>query len=176
MNLSLRRCDSRDRDLLHGLRDHTERWLTARGWGEQADARWSERAHAAIDRLLDSGRFVALSDNDWPLAVGAFSAPDLDFWTSDDDLSSAWYVARMMTAHHGHGYGALLVEMIAVAAAADGRDALRLDCMRENLRLHDYYRSLGFTLVRLVEHPDRRSGALFERPLAGLVPQPWDHL
>ena len=174
MNLVLRRCDDRDRDLLHSLRDHTERWLVAHGWAEQADPHWSDRAHIAIDRLLDTGRFVALCDTDWPLVVGALSAPDMDFWTPDDELHSAWYIARMMTAQHGHGYGALLVEMIAVAAAASGRQFLRLDCMRENTKLHDYYRSLGFRLVRIVDHPERKSGALFARSLAGLVPTPWD--
>lgn len=41
--------------------------------------------------------------------------------------------------------------MIAVAAAADGRRSLRLDTMRENIGMHDYYRAQGFHLVRVAE-------------------------
>ncbi len=64
--------------------------------------------------------------------------------------------------------------MVSIAAAAYGRRSLRLDCMRDNTRLHDYYRKLGFTLVRMVEHPTRKSGALFQQPVDNLLPPPWD--
>lgn len=171
---TLRQCGDADRTTLHDLRDETEAWLSVRGWSEQAGAHWSERAHAAIDRLLDGGRYVALCVDDVPAVFGALGGPDLDFWTDDDDLGSAWYIARVMGVGHGNGYGALFIDMIAAAAAGAGRRSLRLDCMRENTRLHDYYRSQGFELVRIVEHPQRKSGALFERRVDGLLPEPWD--
>lgn len=172
--LTFRRCDEGDRDHLHALRSHVERWLAVRGFEQQGDEHWSARAHLAIDRLLDGGRFVALCRDDWPVVVAALTRPDMDFWTEDDDLGSAWYIARLMTADHGSGYGTQLIETLAVAAAAAGRRYLRLDCMRENTALHRYYRTIGFDQVRIVEHPERESGALFQRPLAGLFPQPWD--
>lgn len=171
---NFRVCEDRDREHLHALRSHVEAWLSVHGREEQAGPHWSERAHLAIDRLLDAGRFVALCKNDWPVVVGALSGPDRDFWTEDDDLHSAWYLMRVMTADHGHGYGKQLIETVAVAAAAAGRRSLRIDCMRDNTRLHDYYRSLGFRPVRVVDHPTRKSGALFERPLDGLIPADWD--
>lgn len=98
----------------------------------------------------------------------------MDFWTDDDDLGSAWYVARMMTADHGRGHGSALIEALSIAAAADGRRYLRLDCMRRNQQLHAYYQRLGFQPVRMVERPDRESGALFQRPVSGILPKPWD--
>jgi ribosomal protein S18 acetylase RimI-like enzyme len=156
------------------MRDHVEGWLTDRGMGEQASPHWSGRAHEAIDRLLDQGRFVGLYLDDKPMIVAALAGPDMDFWTEHDDLHSAWYIARMMTASHGQGLGRQLVQLIGVAAAANGRRFLRLDCMRDNFALHDYYRHLGFTLVRMVEHPTRRSGALFQQPVGNLLPAPWD--
>lgn len=172
--LRLRICDDADRPLLHALRNHVEHWLAEHGRESHQDPHWSKRAHTAIDAFLDQRRFVALCDEHWPLAVGALAPPDRDFWTEDDDLHSAWYIARMMTAHHGAGYGSQLLEMIAVAAAANGRRVLRLDCMRENTSLHNYYRAQGFQLVRIVEHPDRESGALFARPVIDTLPPPWD--
>lgn len=172
--LVFRKCTEQDRDHLHALRNHVERWLAQRGFEQQGDEYWSKRAHLAIDRLLDAGRFVALCVDDWPVAVAALAHPDMDFWTEDDNLAAGSYVARMMSADHGHGYGAQLLDVLAVAAAAQGRSFIRLDCMRENTALHDYYRRLGFRLVRIVERDDRESGALFERPVLDLMPEPWD--
>lgn len=168
------RCSDQDRAALHAMRDQTEVWLTDHGFAEQANQRWSGRAHAAIDRLLDQGRFVGLYIEGEPVVIAALAGPDMDFWTDADDLHAAWYIARMMTNRHGEDYGRQLVQLIAVAAAADGRRFLRLDCMRENTRLHAYYRRLGFEPVRIVEHPQRRSGALFQLPLSDLLPAPWD--
>lgn len=171
---SYRRCSGRDRHAIHAIRDSVEEWLSSRGLEEQASDHWSGRAHAAIDQLLDQGRFVGLYRDDRPVIVAALAKPDMDFWTQDDDLHSAWYIARMMTATHGQGLGRQLIELIAVAAAASGRRSLRLDCMRDNTTLHDYYRRLGFTLVRIVDHPTRRSGALFQLQVGNLLPAPWD--
>lgn len=171
---AFRRCSDHDRRALHALRDHVEGWLTDRGLEEQASPHWSNRAHRAIDRLLDQERFVGLYHDDQPMIVAALAGPDLDFWTEQDDLPSAWYVARLMTATHGQGLGGQLLRLIAIAAAANGRQSLRLDCLRDNPRLHDHYRDLGFTLIRTVDHPTRRSGALFQQQVADLLPAPWD--
>ena len=100
---TLGRCTDADRKTLHDLRDETEAWLSARGLEEQGGTHWSSRAHAAIDRYLDDGRFVALCVDSAPVVVGALSAPDLDFWTDADDLRSAWYIARVMTSDHENG-------------------------------------------------------------------------
>jgi hypothetical protein len=41
--------------------------------------------------------------------------------------------------------------------------SLRRDCAKNNTRLHDYYRQLGFALWT-IDLPRRKSGALFQRP------------
>lgn len=173
--LTIRPLIEDDRPLLHQLRTDLEKWLGERGYEDHSDPYWSRKAHEAIDRWHDQRRFLGLVDDGEVVAVGAIAGPDRDFWTEDDDLHAAWYIARVMVAHHGHDYGAQLVEVVAMMAAAAGRRFLRLDCMRENTRLHDYYRARGFRLVRLVDHPDRESGALFERPVSDLLPPTdWD--
>lgn len=175
--LTIRPLTEDDRPLLHEVRSNLEVWLAERGYEDHSDPYWSKKAHAAIDRFHDERRFIGLVDQGETVAVGALAGPDMNFWTSDDELHSAWYIARVMVVHHGRDYGAQLIEIVAMMAAATGRQLLRLDCMRENTRLHDYYLHRGFRLVRIVEHPDRESGALFERPLAGLLPATtWDGL
>ncbi|NLT57156.1 MAG: GNAT family N-acetyltransferase [Actinomycetales bacterium] len=174
MNTYLRTCDEGDRKLLHDLRRKSEEWLAAKGV-EQYQGVWSARAHTQIDKLLDERRFVALCDGaDRTLAVGALVGPDMDFWTEDDDLHTAWYIARLMVNTHGTGAGATLLDGVALAAAMDGRKYLRLDCWRTNIALHGYYETKGFYKVRLVEVSHRKSGALFQRSVRDKCPTPWD--
>ncbi len=70
----------------------------------------------------------------------------------------------MITVHaaRGQSLGAALLDWAAGRATEAGR--LRLDAWKTNAALHTYYTSLGFTHLRTVDLPHRRSGALFERP------------
>lgn len=174
-DLVLRRCSEPDRRAIHRIRSDVEAWLSQRGYTTQSDPRWSARAHDAIDALLDSKRFIGLYAEDTPVAVAALSTPDMDFWRPSDNLNDAWYIARMMTAHHGAGHGSHLLNALAAGAAANGRRHLRLDCLRTNEQLHAYYIRNGFRLIRVAAVVSRRSGALFERPVHDLLPQQWDH-
>lgn len=175
--LTIRPLVEEDRPLLHEIRSNLETWLAARGYEDHSDPHWSTKAHAAIDLFHDQRRFIGLVDQGETVAVGALGGPDMNFWTADDDLHSAWYIARVMVVRHGSDYGAQLIEIVAMMAAAAGRRYLRLDCMRENTRLHEYYLRRGFRLVRIAHHPDRESGALFERDVTNLLPATtWDGL
>lgn len=162
-------------DALLELRAKSEAWTGGRGLDQYQDAAFADRARQQIADLAARGRFCVLTDDsDEMLAVGALVGPDMDFWTADDDLGSAWYVGRLMVARHGQSYGSRLLDLIALSAANDGRKWLRLDCWRTNYGLQDYYRAEGFEFVRVVEHPKRFSGALFQRPVHHLIPEPWD--
>jgi hypothetical protein len=44
---------------------------------------------------------------------------------------------------------------------------IRVDCATGNGELHGYYKRLGFSHVRTVDLPHRRSGALFQRQTCG---------
>ncbi|MER5914752.1 GNAT family N-acetyltransferase [Streptomyces sp. NPDC001982] len=90
---------------------------------------------------------------------------DPEFWTSADDPASALCVHRMAVARSasGVGVGARLLDWAAERAARQGKHWLRLDAWKDNEGLHRYYKSVGFTLVRIIDLPHRRSGALFQR-------------
>ncbi|MFD5520738.1 hypothetical protein [Streptomyces sp. NPDC127066] len=68
-----------------------------------------------------------------------------------------------------HNIGAQLLYWTASRAASQGKSWLRLKSWKDNPGLHGYYKSAGFSLVRIVDLPHRRSGALFQRP-SGDVP------
>jgi GNAT superfamily N-acetyltransferase len=96
---------------------------------------------------------VTLSDN-----------ADPSLWRPEDEPDQGLYVHRLVVrrseAHHN--LGADILDWASDQVRMTGRKFLRLDAWTNNVGLHDYYRRLGFRLVRIVEHPSG-SGALFER-------------
>lgn len=91
---------------------------------------------------------------------------DPEFWRAEDDPGSALYVHRMVVGRAAAGVdlGAALLDWASGRAAAEGKRWLRLDAWRTNEGLRRYYAGQGFALVRVVELPHRRSGALYQRP------------
>ncbi|MFR9796084.1 GNAT family N-acetyltransferase [Streptomyces sp. MS06] len=63
----------------------------------------------------------------------------------------------------GAGVGGTLLDWASERAATQGKQWLRLDAWKDNQGLHRFYKNAGFTLVRVVDLPHRRSGALFQR-------------
>ncbi|MHA6780110.1 GNAT family N-acetyltransferase [Pseudonocardia saturnea] len=91
---------------------------------------------------------------------------DADFWRPDDRVRSALYVHRMAVARSeaGIGLGAATLDWAADRVVKSGRTRLRLDAWATNDALHQYYKGLGFDMIRNEPVPGRGSGALFERP------------
>ena len=63
----------------------------------------------------------------------------------------------------GSGIGAFILDWAANRAAKLGRKWIRLDAWRSNQALQTYYKRQGFTHVRTVTLPSRKSGVLFQR-------------
>jgi hypothetical protein len=59
--------------------------------------------------------------------------------------------------------GPRMLDYAATIAEVRGASVLRLDCAKNNERLHRYYFDHGFDHVATVEVPGRKSGALFEK-------------
>jgi len=162
-------------DQLLELRAEVEGWLAAKGADQFQEPHFAESAREHIAYLAARQRFCVLTrDGTDILSVGALLPPDMDFWTSRDDLGSSWYIGRVMVAEHGKRYGEQLLDLVSQAAHHDGRQWLRLDCWRSNTALRSYYEQVGFDLVRVVQHPHRLSGALFQRTTYTQLPLAWD--
>lgn len=74
------------------------------------------------------------------------------------------YVHRMAVSRRAAGgIGGAILDWAGAHAAAQGKQWLRLDAWKDNEGLHRYYKTVGFTLVRIVDLPHGRSGALFQR-------------
>jgi ribosomal protein S18 acetylase RimI-like enzyme len=166
MTLTIRRATAADIDAVLGLVLEATRWLAERGsdqWQYTA-----ERHRRAIDRATARGEIWVVS-NDINAIVATITLngyADPEFWTSEDDPDDALYVHRMAVARTvaGREVGSTLLDWAARQAVDAGKKWLRLDAWANNSALHDYYRSHGFSPVRLLHFAHRGSGALFQRP------------
>lgn len=161
-----------DVDAVVALRIEAEEWLHAAGINQ-----WVDRARGIRnirDGIAAGTTYVVADDTGAVIASLTLAGPDLDFWTSEDDLDSALYLYKFMIAkrHRGTGLGDELLDWACAQAAQRGYRWLRLDCWRENTALQRYYQRRGFKYVRTVMVDGRGSGALFQRPVTAARGRP----
>jgi ribosomal protein S18 acetylase RimI-like enzyme len=164
--LLIRPAHREDLPAIARLLDQAGAWMRSQGITDQ----WPMRFPLSdLAQRVDRGELHIAYDNARP--VGTFALDhhaDPEFWHDDPDGSRAGYLHRLAVAnsHRGQGIGSQLLDDAAELVAHSGRRWLRLDCAKNNSRLHEYYRRLGFMHVQTVDLPHRRSGTLFQRPAA----------
>ncbi len=155
-----------------GLRVEAEEWLRARGIAQWTPD-YDDYARQVLRAAVDAGTAWVVDDLG-VVATVSLNGPDLDFWDPVDGPDTGLYLGKMIVArsHAGRDIGAALMNWASLRAAAAGKVWLRLDCRRDNTRLHSYYEERGFTHVRTVVPAGRRtmSGALFQRPAGAVMP------
>ncbi len=165
----IRRATDDDATALMKLRLEAEEWLAAEGIDQWRSPGFRDRALEKWRADIAAGRTYVVEDGDGGV-VGTvtLARPDTDFWTPQDGLNSAVYIAKLISsrATTGARLGGRIIDWAASVARRDGRPLVRLDCDRANRRLQDYYLREGFTHVR-TECPDHRlSGWMGQRPAA----------
>lgn len=138
-------------------------WLASRGIDQWQYPPHRDRIAEALERGVC---FLAFEDSKPIATIQVDDFADPDFWTPEDLPDTALYVHRMAIAraHSGSGVGSQLLAWASERAATQGKRWLRLDAWKDNQGLHRFYRNAGFNLLRIVDLPQRRSGALFQRP------------
>ncbi|MEV7993247.1 GNAT family N-acetyltransferase [Streptomyces sp. NPDC086077] len=144
------------------LRDASA-WLASRSIDQWQYPPHSDRIAAALERGVC---FLAFEDGEPIATIQVDDFADPEFWTPDDEPDTALYVHRMAVRRHtaGVGIGGMLLDWASERARLQGKRWLRLDAWKDNQGLHRYYKGAGFTALRIVDLPHRRSGALFQRP------------
>jgi ribosomal protein S18 acetylase RimI-like enzyme len=141
-------------------------WLASRGIDQ-----WPVgfREDQTLRRIRQGSVYLAFVAGEPVATITLDTWADPEFWDAPD---GAGYVHRLAVrrAWAGQGIGGALLDWAGQRVAAAGGRWLRLDCMRDNKPLHDYYRGLGFEHVRDVELGHRISGSLFQRPTGYGIP------
>lgn len=167
-SVSVRLARPEDAELVLRLRRESTEWLRSRGhdqWSSDDTLPW-DKFEARVLAAIDAGTtFTAELDGEPVGTITVDTVVDPGLWTGEE-LHDCLVVHRMMVdrRHAGKGIGDALLTRADQQAAELGRSLLRLDAWTTNTRLHDYWRSKGFTLTRVVE-TDFPSAALFERPV-----------
>lgn len=167
MRYTIRRATSADLDTLMGLRAEAEAWLRAAGIQQWTDD-YAEHGHRILRESIKRGvAWLITAPDGSPAGTVTLNGPDRDFWQPDDAPDDALYVYKMIVArgHDGQGLGDAILNWVSHRTAEAGQSWIRLDCRRDNYRLHAYYKARGFEHVRTVWPPPRptNSGALFQR-------------
>lgn len=171
MAVDLRPATRADLALIETLFGEAVAWLAAAGEDQWQPISGQRPTRSPSSRLLDDiaqGAVHLACDSQGPVSTLTLDDyADPEFWSPQDAPSSALYVHRMIVARRaaGQGIGADMLDWATEQAIGAGRQWLRLDAWRSNLRLHDYYKRCGFTHVRTVELAWRGSGALFQKPV-----------
>jgi GNAT superfamily N-acetyltransferase len=153
------------------LQDEAIAWLATKGtdqWQPTAPRNPHRTADRALAPSIERGEVYLVRKNGEVAATFTLDDyADPEFWTEDDDPSSALYVHRMVAsrAAAGAGIGAAILDWCAAEARRRGKRWLRLDAWRTNKSLHTYYKRHGFTPVRDINLSHRGSGSLFQRPV-----------
>lgn len=163
---------SDDIDTIMGWRRERTAWLRQLG-----EDQWPyPLPRKAVAATVMAGQTWMVWDGDRPTGtITLATASDMDdlwkpdqdpepLWYPSDDTGDALYAAKVMTplSDGGQGLGAEVLSWAGGRAFQAGLSWLRFDAWTTNERLHAYYVSLGFTLVRIVR--SRVSGACFQRP------------
>ncbi len=179
--LQIARASAQHLDTVLGLIEDARSWLWNKAT-DQWEIPWPTRParDARVLRGLQNGKTWIVWDEDRPAAtVTIATAHNPAVWsarTCTCDLTErAVYVHRLITArtYAGCGLGAELIDWAGLRGRRKNRARwIRIDVWSTNTQLHEYYISKGFRPCGNCADPHYPSGALFEKPVAGISGRP----
>jgi GNAT superfamily N-acetyltransferase len=122
------------------LLDEATRWVGELGYEQWPLPFPRDELAGAITR----GEVYVVEDENDPVATVTLLWEDPTYW--GDQPPDAVYVHKLAVRRDrsGRGIGAAIVAWANAEAVEAGRDFLRLDCLRDNPGIRDYYEQLGF--------------------------------
>lgn len=155
-----------DTATVYAIVHHAAAWLHERGYDQWPDASPSLSHDQLLKQIGNGGTFLVTDGRDPVATIAVTSRGDTDFWTPRELAEPAAYISKAAVVRNraGQGLGAMLLRWVTDYAARQGALWARLDAWRTNQELHDYYRRQGWTYLRTVDLPHRRSGTLFQHP------------
>ena len=130
------RAEAADRAAVVAILDEAAAWLAGAGirqWPRSFEPTWLDPA--------------ILEGTVWVARVGGRAAATFQLTWADplwDDDGTAGYLHRFAVRRPYAGLGASVLEHVARLVAAEGRTAIRLDCVSWNHSLRAYYARAGF--------------------------------
>ena len=138
--MNVRSADHEDATTVAELLDEATRWVQDLGYEQWPLPFPRDELAAAIDR----GEVYVVEDEGDAVATVTLLWDDPMYW--GDRPPDAVYVHKLAVRRDrsGRGIGAAIVAWANAEAIEAGRDFLRLDCLRDNPGIREYYDQLGF--------------------------------
>ena len=178
--LQIARAGAQHLDTVLGLIKDAKSWLWSKDT-DQWEKPWPDPA--ARDERVLAGLRNEKTWIVWDGDIGDIAAATVTITTrrnnavwakpacTADLAERAVFVHRLITSrkYAGLGLGAELIDWAGLRGCREyGAKWIRIDVWRTNTGLHDYYQSKGFKPCGTCADPDYPSGALFEKPVAGI--------
>ena len=138
--MNVRQAEPKDAGTVADLLDEATRWVGELGYEQWPLPFPRDELAAAIDR---AEVFVVEDEGD-AVATVTLLRDDPMYW--GERPADALYVHKLAVRRDrsGRGIGAAIVAWANAEALEAGRDFLRLDCLRDNPGIREYYEQLGF--------------------------------
>lgn len=94
-------------------------------------------------KQMKENELYVVKDKNKIIGVILLKNEDKDYW---QDEKKAFYIHHLTTHINYHGIGKMLIQFAVEHAKECGKEYLRLDCFSSNVKLNEYYESLGFEL------------------------------
>jgi len=166
-----------DMNAVLGLIEEAARWLQATKGTDQWARPWPDK-EARDERVaqgIDNGLTWMVEDYSGLAGTVTFREHGTDIlWTPEELLDQAVYVSRLIVRREyaGQGIGAALIDWAGQRGMEQwNANWIRVDVWTDNLALHEYYKSQGFTHLRTCPFDDNweyPSAALFQKPAADI--------
>jgi len=164
--LEMRQATPDDIDSVMEILGESARWLSSKGLSQWSN--WYEGREKVAKQVDAKHVWLLFEDDQLAGTVTIDPIGDADFWTPDQLAEPAVYVSKLAIrrSHAGRELGQFMLDWAGDYARRHGYSIVRLDAWRTNHALHRYYCSRGWTPMRTVSLPHRKSGALFQKLVA----------
>ncbi|WP_309122594.1 GNAT family N-acetyltransferase [Paenibacillus sp.] len=163
-NLTLDRANASSLLVVHALWEDAYRFLAANGIEQW---RPEQVTLAAVTYAFERSEMFLVRDASENVFVGTFFLlrSDPHVWKGDERTDAA-YLHRLVVGRRyaGRGLGKQVLELAEAYMRNRGIACFRLDCMADNAKLNEFYRSAGFAYKGRTDG-DGWSASLFEKEL-----------
>ena len=137
-------------------------WLASRGIDQWRPGSFLGPRYASIAEQVNRGEVYLAKLNAKPVGTLTMQWEDKKFWGDVPDDAAYVHRIAIRRAYAGKDLGRQLLRWAESAAAAAGKNFLRLDCMAENSALCEYYERADFEYCGEIQGKGWR-GRLYEK-------------
>ena len=151
-------------DTVVDILEEAASWLTSRGIDQWRQGSFLGPRYDSIADQVNRGEvYLAILDGK-PVGTLTLQWQDKNFWGDVPDDAAYVHRIAIRRAYAGKDLGRQLLQWAESAAAAAGKNFLRLDCMAENSALCEYYERANFESRGEIQGEGWR-GRLYEKSI-----------